>query len=562
MIYRTIIFAALCLLLAGCSGSQHDARLQQLAAQIDDDPHSAVEALDSLNGSTFSEADRHYYDLLLIKARDKAYIFHTSDSLILDVINYYADHQDANLYAEALYYGGRVYSDMGDYPSALHYFQSALDLLPADTPNLKLRGNVLSQTGRLLDTLRLFEQASHYIKEVIKLDSICNDTLNWMYDIQLLGDIYYRERNYNKAEPLLLHARQLAKSISPVDTILHDSYLAEIQMERGNIDSAVGILSTITSKFDILNEPLTLTITSNIYVAANQLDSAYKYANKLIHGPRSFDTKTGYHTILSSKLINRVPQDSLVAYVLAYRDLMESDLNQNDSQQAMLQNSIYNYSVHEREHQKAERDKEALYKWIVGTCLAILLLAVALLILRIRYKNKVIQLHIALENINKLTEKLNIKSEEGATSVVKTGNVAELRLQLRNKFIELAKSDKQSKTVDSAIICSEAFAELRKFIDNEKSIKDDDELWGKIEATVLGCAPNFKTNLQLLTGGKLSRSDYRTALLIRCGITPSEMAILLGRSKGAISSRREYLGYKIFDEKLGTKLIDDIIRLL
>jgi hypothetical protein len=182
----------------------------------------------------------------------------------------------------------------------------------------------------------------------------------------------------------------------------------------------------------------------------------------------------------------------------------------------------------------------------------------------LRYRNKaqLLKLHIALENINKLTEKLNIKSEEGATAVVKTGNVAELRLQLRNKFIELAKSDKQPKTVDAAIICSEAFAELRNFIDNEKSIKDDDELWGKIEVAVLGCAPNFKTNLHLLTGGKLSRSDYRTALLIRCGITPSEMAILLGRSKGAISSRREYLGYKIFDEKLGTKLIDDIIRLL
>jgi hypothetical protein len=222
----------------------------------------------------------------------------------------------------------------------------------------------------------------------------------------------------------------------------------------------------------------------------------------------------------------------------------------------------YNKLVHERELQKAERDKEALYKWIAGICLIVMLLAVALLILRIRYKNKVIQLHIALENINKLTEKLNIKSEEGATAVVKTGNVAELRLQLRNKFIELVKSDKQPKTVDSAIICSESFAELRNFIEHEKSIKDDDELWGKIEATVLGCAPNFKTNLQLLTGGKLSRSDYRTALLIRCGITPSEMAVLLGRSKGAISSRREYLGYKIFDEKLGTKLIDDIIRLL
>jgi hypothetical protein len=173
-----------------------------------------------------------------------------------------------------------------------------------------------------------------------------------------------------------------------------------------------------------------------------------------------------------------------------------------------------------------------------------------------------LKLHIALENINKLTEKLNIKSQEEATTVVKTGNVAELRLQLRNKLIELAQSNQQPKTVDSAIICSAAYAELRNLIDSEKNIKEDDELWGKLEATVLGCAPNFKTNLQLLTGGKLSRSDYRTALLIRCGITPSEMAILLGRSKGTISSRRESLCYKVFDEKLGTKAIDSIIHLL
>jgi hypothetical protein len=562
MIYRTIIFAALCLLLAGCSNRQHDARLQQLAAQIDDDPHSAVEALDSLNSSTFSEADRHYYDLLLIKARDKAYVVHTSDSLILDVINYYADHLDDDLYAEALYYGGRVYSDMGDYPSALHYFQSALDLLPADTPNLKLRGNVLSQTGRLLNELRLYDQAAPYIKDVIQLDSICNDSINWMYDLQLLGINSMNAGEFCDAEKYLNDARHISSQISPVDTIQQDLYLAATKYYKQENDSALPLIRKVPESINPILRNDALAYAADIYNLTNRPDTAYLYADELIHSTIQCNRTAGYQTILSTSLINYIPKDSLVSYVLEYRDLIEQLLEQNGDQQALLQNSIYNYSIHERERQKAENTQLKLQRSIICILAIVLILIIGLFYLKYRNKVQLLQLHIALENINKLTEKLNIKSEEEVASVVKTGNVAELRLQLRNKFIELVKSDKQPKTVDSAIICSESFAELRNFIDNEKNIKDDDELWGKIEATVLGCAPNFKTNLQLLTGGKLSRSDYRTALLIRCGITPSEMAILLGRSKGAISSRREYLGYKIFDEKLGTKLIDDIIRLL
>jgi hypothetical protein len=160
-----------------------------------------------------------------------------------------------------------------------------------------------------------------------------------------------------------------------------------------------------------------------------------------------------------------------------------------------------------------------------------------------------------------LTEKLNIKSED-TTSVIIPSNIPKLRTQLRNKLTELAKSKKQPKTVENAITTSEAFATLRCYIKSGKSIKDDDGLWDLIEGTVLACSPDFKINLKLLTDGKLSLSDFRTALLIRCGITPSELSILFGRSKGAISSRRESLCYKVFDENLGVKTIDDIIRLL
>jgi hypothetical protein len=133
----------------GCSNIKHDNRLTSIADIVDDSPFSAIEALDSIDHTSLNTSDRHYYDFLSIKARDKAYITHTSDSLILDVIEYYADHQTEGLYAESLYYGGRVYSDMGASPSEYSELKVARERVEPNRPVIKLvtlirAGNALS----------------------------------------------------------------------------------------------------------------------------------------------------------------------------------------------------------------------------------------------------------------------------------------------------------------------------------------------------------------------------------------------------------------------------------
>ena len=57
----------------------------------------------------------------------------STDSLIRTVLEYYEKHPGSEQYPEALYYGGRVYSDLGDSPTALRYFQHALDALSGET---------------------------------------------------------------------------------------------------------------------------------------------------------------------------------------------------------------------------------------------------------------------------------------------------------------------------------------------------------------------------------------------------------------------------------------------
>ena len=159
MIYRIVIFIASIFLFLSCSKNKQDGRLTHISEIVSESPHEALYSLDSIDYMSLSNADKYFYDFLTIKAKDKAYIRHYSDSLFIRVHDYYSNSRTAPLYPEVLYYGGRVYSDLGDYPTALNYFHLSLDYLPSNTTNQNLRNRVLSQTGRLLNSLRLFEDA-------------------------------------------------------------------------------------------------------------------------------------------------------------------------------------------------------------------------------------------------------------------------------------------------------------------------------------------------------------------------------------------------------------------
>ncbi|MBO7608612.1 MAG: tetratricopeptide repeat protein, partial [Muribaculaceae bacterium] len=86
------------------------------------------------------------YQLLTIKANDKAYITHTSDSLILSLVNYYENDGDPAYLGESYYYAGSTYRDLGDAPRALDYYQKALDAMPGNE-NLKVKSKVYAQMG-------------------------------------------------------------------------------------------------------------------------------------------------------------------------------------------------------------------------------------------------------------------------------------------------------------------------------------------------------------------------------------------------------------------------------
>lgn len=573
-----MIFVAVLMLLApalsGCR-HRHDARLEHAAAMLTGSvgkasADSAMSLLTSIPADALSEADRHYRDLLTVKAADKAYRKHTSDSLILDVIAYYERHQSVIHYPEALYYGGRVYSDMGNSPEALKYFQKAADELPADdtdNDSRDLRSRVVSQTGRLLNKMRLYDEAITYICESISVTEQLHDTLGIVQNLQLLGGIYMKAEKYDSAEIAFGDAMRLGHNMSPSLNAKSQMYLANIKYKKGAIDSAKFLINGLYGRVDSLVRNNVLCYATAIYLKSGMIERAYQNADSLIHSPHNFQKNIGYHYILSPELRQYVPEDSVVKYTYAYRELLDAYYDEDASQFAVIQQAMYNYRQHDRQRAEAQ---ELTRKWEwIGAIMAILLLAitVTLLWIRNRSKERLIQLQNALERISNKQEP-SPTSEETCTGKpmlnVAGANSAEeaIRIKILERLNAYYEACGGHVEIPRTLTESEAYRKLQRIVLERKILRDDNELWKNLEEAIQISSPDFIENLKVLSGGKVKKTEWQTVILIKCGLTTSQMAHLLCLTYGAIGSRRDYLGKKLFREKKGADYTCGIIRLI
>ena len=93
-------------------------------------------------------------------------------------------------------------------------------------------------------------------------------------------------------------------------------------------------------------------------------------------------------------------------------------------------------------------------------------------------------------------------------------------------------------------------------------IAEPTSFFKELEDAVLEVSPDFNKNLDLLTDKRLTIAEHNMALLIKCGISPTQIGKLICREKGTISSHRTKISRKIYDKNVGNTTIDGIICLL
>lgn len=570
----------------GCKRqNQYDSVLIGIAKTISDNPEQALERLDNINPNMLSDRDRHYYDFLTIKAKDKAYITHESDSLILDLLKYYESGSDAQIYNEVLYYAGRVYSDIGDYPTAMEHYQKALDNLELISGNYDLRSRINSQTAALLTKLRLYEQAIPYNSEMLEQAVMENDSLSIVYAKRSLGSIYEnlgtmeetdsaRNRYLNLADSLLTEALYFPINF-PVDfTAETQVLLAGVKEAKGELASALSLVRHTPDLVSPYSKNTALAYAADIYREAGITDTAFMYAHELVISEDLSNKKTGYRIILSPEFRNMLHPDTLNRYYSEYKDILEAYFDDNRNELSLLQEGQYNYTLHKREKEKAEKHNERL-KWIItGAVMLVLILVIGLLYIKYRDKAIIIRMRDDLDNLEQLKHQLNTvqnrEKEEKDPNDVNTSdaeslglptvnNQSALRTRLYHELMELYRQS-DNISVPDEILTSDIYSRIMVKLEHNRCI--DDEMFDELKATVLSVSPQFVNHLNILTQGELTKSELQLALLVKSGFSPSDLTILFSRSNGAIISRKKILGDKVLGKKESIKVITGIIRLL
>ena len=353
-----VLFAALCVLLclSGCRPKPYPSLLLAADSLASVLPDSACALLASYAADTADEPlyVRMYYRLLCIKAKDKAYIVHTSDSAILPVVAYYERHKRLPHLPEAYYYAGRVYSDLGDAPQALAYFQRALDAMHEDEDrvNMTVKKLVLSQMGTLFKRQNLYPEALDVYRQSLQCKILLQDSVGMIYSNRDIGQVfmfleqqdsalYYYQRAYQLS--LLLGKKQLGNGIQALMTRLY--------MQEENYEVAHRSLQIALQDVSKNSRSGTYCIAARYYHFTNNIDSAEWYYHKsLLYG--SLDVKEIVNRGLASIALSQGKTVSAAQYLYQALLLGDSIHKLTKTDEVRNAHSHYNYQLREQENQR------------------------------------------------------------------------------------------------------------------------------------------------------------------------------------------------------------------
>ena len=521
-IFITIVCIAA---VAGCAdNSRLRDDIDRAGRLADTHPDSAIALLDSLSPAIeqADKATRMRYDLMLIKSRDKAYIEHRNDSMIAPVVEYFTDHTDPDLTPLALYYAGRVYSDLGDAPRALDYFHQALDAIPDSPDNLMLRYLIHGQMSDIYTFQHLYNKSLECNKGALKVAIKMNDSIRIG---NIMGHIAVNYRNidipdsaiiwFNKAL-YCMEAMGNKKLVNDIKAKLASQYII-----LGKLELADSIFQPVLSDFPSSSSRTIHSIAIALYVAMNDIPKALPHIYWTKQNGNIYGKHLAYGEMTNIK-IRENDIDSAIIYMNLYKLYSDSINDSYQVEKVAKVNAAYNYALYERDNKLLLQENSNNRLLIIILSALILVLSIAIIMTHRynRIKRMLVDMRVSLlRNIgielNRSTnnfESINV-SNDGSENLLN-------RYEIVNRFIH-------------------EFGN----INNHANVKDAD--WNQLESAIEDAYPGFKN--RLLSLFPFSDIQIRVCMMIKANVPNVRMAHILNRSEGAISVMRKRMYKSVFN---------------
>ena len=575
-----IFIAVVCIaVVAGCAdNSRLRDDIDRAGRLADTRPDSAIALLDSLSPAInqADKATRMRYDLMLIKSRDKAYIEHRNDSMIAPVVEYFTGHSDPDLTPLALYYAGRVYSDLGDAPRALDYFQQAVNAIGDDTiKRYGLYKICHSQIAELFMHQHLFNYALNSAIKAVDLSS--PETLHW--DYEMIACIYYEIGTIDSSLTYYKRAYDSALKNNPAGISRVKQQMASFFYHCGEYSKADSILSTLMTNYpaDLKNQVYSTKASNTIKIEG--YEAAFPYLKWLADSGNIYGQTYGngelanYYSYIAEKYDAAEKYDSAAMHLRSYIKLQDSINKITQIEAVEKVKGMYDYSIREKDN-KILRTENRLRREL-NVALAFILAAVVFIgwiLFRdsnrkrmvLRYKN--IALKSILDDTRKSTKEYQQEMQDKVDSLTKQLDVID---SVKATATELAIKKSEILLSDSILTVEEraqqyirllekpVISYLKNGLTKGESLNTTKALV-ELEKCVNDIYPEFKHKLISICGVNIT--EYNVSLLLKSGFSPSEISKLLSKSNETISSIRRRLMKKVFNQKNASpKLWDEFI---
>ena len=569
-----IILLPLCFL--SCDSKPYPHVLQSADSLTSICPDSAIVLLKQIKDSISqkSKETQMYYQLLTIKARDKAYITHTSDSLILEVLHYYEKRKNKKHLPEAYYYAGRVYRDLGDAPQALDYFFKAIESAK-DCTNYRLISRIYSQTGMLYLYQGTYDEALKVFRKAYQFNTSADDSIGLIYNLRDIGrtfttlncadsSLYYYKKAFKYAERI--HKNHLMGIIQ--------GELSGLYIQLKMYPEAFAAIQYSNKYIKGLNTAPYYAILADYYYSINQLDSATYYYTQVI-SLNDFYQKQGGYKGLGNIAHKKGQYKEAMEYFDKYLIYTDSIKKITDTNTIRKMQSLYNYQSREKHNHELQQKNEKQKLWIIILAAAIAL-SITLTIIHQQYNKrrkqkiqekqrllneyKEKQYHESLQYIE-YNKKQLCQLEEALKQAENEKN--ELKLNLINAQKELLEhTNKQVEAKQKTLQISETALKgsdiYKKFhLANEDSkLKEED--WNTLSEMIDNTYNRFTTRLYTLY--PFNEKEIRTCLLIKIDLKPSQIAPLIPCAKQTLTSIRKKMYKKTHNQPGSPELWDEFIR--
>lgn len=258
-----------------CTPQKENPLLSCADSLMTERPDSALAILESIpSPQKLSRANRALYALLLTQAQHKNYVPIESDSLIKTAVDYYGNKKSLRA-AQAHYYWGAAYFDMGRTHFAVEEYLKAIQLMPYKDDFLAMIYENLAECYKddnLYDVAMEAYRKAYHIRQDDrnKIFSLRGIAHIFLLQDQLDSTLFYYQKAFDAAEKTQIPGW--------IAAVYHD--LATVYEQKKDYNQANLYISKAISMMNPEEAGSMNRFKGQIMLITNNLDSAQYYFNK------------------------------------------------------------------------------------------------------------------------------------------------------------------------------------------------------------------------------------------------------------------------------------------